>query len=93
MSDEDYDRFPFGTVNDDYRSRFEGIVLDPEIMGGAPTIEGSRVTVTMILDALSDGVSEFEILEAYPYLTSAQVRRALHFAAETIRNAVLTGAP
>ena len=53
------------------------ITLNPRILVGKPTIRGMRITVEHILRALSGGVSEQELLEAYPQLTAEDIRAAL----------------
>jgi uncharacterized protein (DUF433 family) len=63
------------------------IVTDPEICGGRPTIAGTRMRVEDVLDALAEGVSEAELLADIPYITAADVRACLAFAA-TLAKAV-----
>jgi len=57
------------------------ITLDPEVMGGKPCIRGMRVTVGTIVGLLAAGRTTDEILEAYPYLESADITDALTYAA------------
>ena len=64
----------------------ERIVSDPDIMMGKPTIKGTRITVELILTKLGEGMPVAELLEAYPHLTSEDVRAALSFAADYLRN-------
>jgi len=59
----------------------ERITVSPLIMGGKPCIKGTRVTVGTILGLLSGGRSREEILEAYPYLSTADILAALEYAA------------
>jgi uncharacterized protein (DUF433 family) len=66
--------------------RHEGIVSDPDIMMGKPTVKGTRITVELILEKLGEGMSVDELLEAYPHLTQADVRAALRFAADYLRD-------
>lgn len=61
----------------DFRDR---IVVDPEILGGKPTIGGTRVTVSMILGLIAHGVSFDEILEDYPELSRDDIRAAILYA-------------
>ena len=56
------------------------ITLDPEVMGGKPCIRGLRVTVGTIMGLLAAGYSHREILAAYPYLESEDIRAALTYA-------------
>jgi uncharacterized protein (DUF433 family) len=55
------------------------IVADPNICHGKPTYKGSRVMVWQVMEALEDGESWDDILEAWP---AAVTREAI---AETIR--------
>lgn len=57
------------------------IVLDPEIMGGKPTIRGTRVTVGTIIGLLASGCTADRILAEYPYLQAEDIQQALEFAA------------
>lgn len=59
---------------------FDRITLDPEVMGGKPCIRGMRATVGTIVGLLASGRSEEEILKAYPYLESEDIRAALTYA-------------
>jgi uncharacterized protein (DUF433 family) len=61
---------------------FTHIVLDPEIRFGKPCIKGTRITVGDILEWLSTGMTEQEIIADYPELQKIHIRAALSFAAE-----------
>ena len=58
------------------------IVINNEIRFGKPCIKGTRITVGDILQWLSTGMTEQEILEDYPELQLVHIRAALAFAAE-----------
>ena len=58
------------------------IVIDNEIRFGKPCIKGTRITVGDILQWLSAGMTEHEILEDYPELQRNHINAALAFAAE-----------
>lgn len=60
------------------------IVKNPEICGGVPTIEGTRLPVAMILEYLTARVSEKELLEQFPTLTSEGIEACLQYATATI---------
>ena len=47
----------------DYHER---IVVDPRVMVGKPVIRGTRVTVELILQTLSEGMTMEEMIQAYP---------------------------
>lgn len=57
------------------------ITFNPEVMGGKPCIRGMRVTVGMVVGLVAAGVSNAEILEAYPYLEAEDIQQALEYAA------------
>lgn len=57
------------------------ITRDPAVMGGKPCIRGLRVTVGTIVGLLASGHTEAEVLKAYPYLQSEDLREALAYAA------------
>ena len=65
------------------------IVANPEILGGKPIVEGTRLSVDHILGLLAHGMSHAEIVEAYPELTIDDVKAVIHYAAEALRNDVL----
>ena len=58
-------------------------------MGGVPCIRGLRIPVASVVESLADGMSEAEILEAFPDLTADDIRDALRFAAEAVRERTL----
>jgi uncharacterized protein (DUF433 family) len=57
------------------------ILVDPEICHGKPCIKGTRVMVSIILDYLSAGESEEEILKQYPTLKPEDIRATVAYAA------------
>jgi uncharacterized protein (DUF433 family) len=57
------------------------ITRDPAVMGGRPCIRGMRVTVGTVVGLLAAGRTHEEILQAYPYLESDDIRAALSYAA------------
>ena len=52
-------------------------------MGGKPCIRGMRVTVGMIVEALSAGRAAADFLNDFPYLEERDILEALGFAAQT----------
>jgi uncharacterized protein (DUF433 family) len=65
-------------------SGFPRIVIDAAICGGRPTIAGTRVRVTDVLEMLGGGASETEILSDFPYLSGADIRASLNYAASLV---------
>jgi uncharacterized protein (DUF433 family) len=54
-------------------------------MGGIPCIRGLRIPVATVVSMVADGLIEAEILAAYPDLEDADIKEALHFAADVVR--------
>ena len=61
------------------------IVSDPQVMMGKPLVRGTRITVELILDKLSAGQTEEQLLLAHPRLTHEGILAALGFAAQALR--------
>jgi uncharacterized protein (DUF433 family) len=68
---------------------FNRITFDPAQMGGVACIRGLRIPVATIIGMVADGVTFAEILDAYPDLEMDDVREALHYAAEAMRERAL----
>lgn len=60
------------------------IVVDPEICGGKPTIQGTRIMVRNILGMIAGGYTRERILEEYPELTEEDVSAALDYTVRVI---------
>jgi uncharacterized protein (DUF433 family) len=56
------------------------IVTNPKILAGKPTIEGTRISVSLILNLLAHGQTIKDILEDYPHLTHEGIKAAIEFA-------------
>jgi len=69
--------------------KFARITIDPKQMGGVPCIRGFRIPVATVVGMIADGMTEAEILEAYPDLTAEDIHEALQFAAEAVRERTL----
>ncbi|MEO5500172.1 MAG: DUF433 domain-containing protein [Ginsengibacter sp.] len=61
------------------------IEVNPKIMMGKPIIKGTRITVELILEKLSAGETEDDILEAHPHISREDIKAALAFAAESLK--------
>jgi uncharacterized protein (DUF433 family) len=57
----------------------------PSVMMGKPVIEGTRITVELILEKLAAGETIEQILEAHPRLTREGIYAALDFAAKALK--------
>ncbi len=62
------------------------IVSDPKILGGKPTIAGTRISVELILDRVASGMSIEEVLMDYPHLSREQVQAALTYASKLVKS-------
>ncbi len=58
------------------------ITIDSEICQGRPAIRNMRYTVDLILDLLSAGMTEAEIIDDYPALETLDIKACLFFAAQ-----------
>ena len=56
------------------------ITLNPEICNGKPTIRNTRYTVDLILDLLSAGMNDDEIIDDYPAIEKDDIKACLVFA-------------
>lgn len=60
---------------------FERITFDPHVMGGRACIRGMRITVSLIVNLVANGMITDEILTEYPDLEADDIREALQYAA------------
>lgn len=65
--------------------KFMRITVNPKQLGGAPCIRGLRIPVATVVGKVADGMTEEEILKAYPDLAHEDLREALQYAAEAVR--------
>lgn len=68
-----------------YANLLNRITINPEICHGKPVVRGLRYPVEMLLDQLSGGMSQQDLLDDYPDLESADISAVLSFAAHTSR--------
>jgi uncharacterized protein (DUF433 family) len=65
--------------------KFTRITVNPKQMGGVPCLRGLRIPVATVVGMVADGMTEEEILAAYPDLEREDIREALRYAAEAVR--------
>ncbi len=65
--------------------KFTRITIDPAQMGGVPCIRHRRIPVSVVVGMVAEGMSDEEILDAYPDLEPDDIREALHYAAEAVK--------
>ena len=65
--------------------KFTRITVNHKQMGGVPCIRGLRIPVATVVGMVADGMTEEEILKAFPDLEGKDIREALQYAAEAVR--------
>jgi uncharacterized protein (DUF433 family) len=68
---------------------FRRVTVNPRQMGGVPCLRGLRIPVATIVALVAEGQSAQDILAEYPDLELADIREALLFAAEAVRERTL----
>ena len=74
-------------------SKYDRIIRDPEICGGAPVIKGTRVLVMDLLDWIKEGKSFEEILENYPTIHRDDIREIISYAQDIISGEIVIYGP
>ncbi|MBN2303128.1 MAG: DUF433 domain-containing protein [Anaerolineae bacterium] len=69
--------------------KFMRITVNADQMGGVPCIRGLRIPVATVVGMVADGMPEGDILKAYPDLEPDDIREALRYAAEAVRERTL----
>ncbi len=64
---------------------FDRTTFDPKIMGGRACIRGMRITIALILNLVTNGLTTEGIVRAYPYLEPEDIRQALCYAREKMQ--------
>ncbi len=61
----------------------ERITFDQQVKGGRVCIRGMRITVSLIQNLIANGMTQEEILAAYPYLEPEDIQAALSYSADS----------
>jgi uncharacterized protein (DUF433 family) len=61
------------------------IISDKDILLGKPTIRGTRISVELILELLSNGWTESMILESYPQLSLSHLHAVFSYLKECMQ--------
>lgn len=56
------------------------VTVDPDILVGKPVITGTRIPVSLVLNLLAHDYTFDRIIEAYPILTTDDIRAAIAYA-------------
>jgi uncharacterized protein (DUF433 family) len=65
--------------------KFTRITIEPDKMGGVPCIRGLRIPVATVVGMVANAMKEKDIIEAYPDLEPEDIREALLYAAEAVK--------
>ena len=60
---------------------FDRITYDPNILGGKACIRGMRISVSLIVNLVANGMTAPQIVAEYPDLEEEDVAQALKYAA------------
>lgn len=60
---------------------FDRITFDPKVMAGRACIRGMRITVSLVVNLVANGMTIPELREEYPDLEPEDIRQALQYAA------------
>jgi uncharacterized protein (DUF433 family) len=64
---------------------FTRITVRPDQMDGVHCVRGLRIPVATVVGMVADGMDETEIVAVYPELEIKDVREAIRYAAEAVR--------
>ncbi len=65
------------------------ITFDKDVMGGRACIRGMRITVSLLVNLVANGMAIDEIRQEYPDLDAEDIRQALQYAAFLAREEVI----
>ncbi len=63
------------------------IVRNPAVLGGRPTLEGTRISIDLLLRMVAGGMTVHEIVAQYPHVTKEDIQAALEYAAKRFERA------
>jgi uncharacterized protein (DUF433 family) len=63
------------------KKKLNRITINPKVCMGQPTIRGMRITVAFVLKLMASGMTQDEILQAYPELELEDLHQAIEYAA------------
>jgi uncharacterized protein (DUF433 family) len=70
--------------------KIERITSNPNIMNGKACIRGMRITVSLVLNLIANGMSRTDILDEYPALEEEDINQCLNYAAFLADEALYT---
>ncbi len=60
---------------------FDRITFNSDVMGGRACIRDMRITVSLVVNLIANGMCVDEIIESYPYLEKDDIHQSLQYAA------------
>jgi uncharacterized protein (DUF433 family) len=72
---------------------FNRITSQPNILGGKACIRGMRISVSLIVNLVANGMTSKEIIDEYPDLEPEDIRQALCYAAWTAEDTIYIPTP
>jgi len=75
---------------------FDRITFDPDVLSGKACVRGMRISVSLVVNLIANGMTVEEITAEYPDLDPEDIRHCLRYAAWTADEDVYptaTGAP
>ena len=60
------------------------MAADPRVLVGKPVVRGTRIAVALVIDLLSKGWTQEQLLDSYPNLVAEDVRACLAYAGEVL---------
>ncbi len=72
--------------------KLDRITFHPNILGGKACIRGMRISASLVVNLVANGMTRPEILEAYPDLEDEDITQALKYAAWTAGDLVTEAA-
>jgi uncharacterized protein (DUF433 family) len=60
---------------------FDRITFNPQIMGGRACIRGMRITVSLVVSLVANGLTSTEIIQEYPDLELEDIQASLQYVA------------
>src|SRR6266849_5973306 len=71
--------------------KFTRITVNPKQMDGMPCIRGLRIPVATVVGMVAEGMTQAQILKAYPDLEAADINEALQYAGEAVMTRCMCG--
>lgn len=69
---------------------FDRITVEPGKCGGKPCIRGMRITVRRVLELLATYPDQGSLLAEYPFLEVEDLQQALHYAAASLDDELIS---